>query len=243
LYLSGGGLLRYQARGPFEFEKIGWTFELLNGLQLRPDARVYASPSSNNVLMFYARKPIQSLAPVRRSFLESYPGEIVYIEQQLAWEFAEPSTYTIRWAAKDVGITPSELEVESLRRQLLTRFARERMRPLVTTVVPDLEPLSPLAAATMERTRKRARRMVAVEEEQWRQWDFPFGRGFRVRTGADWWQVFFYRLVDPVARGGAGLNAARRLKAGSAHFLPIANRVFFYSPRPIRPLPDGAGGS
>jgi hypothetical protein len=240
LYLATGGLLQYQTRPPFAFEKIGWTFEVLNGLHLQPDARVYASPSSNNVLMFYAGKPIQSLAPVRRSFLESYPGEVVYVEQQLNWEFAGPTSSTIRRAAKDLGAMPSDAEVESLRRQLSTRFARERTRSRVAAVVPELEPLSPLAAATMRRTRDRAQRMVEGEEQLWREWDFPFARGFSVRTGADWWQVFFYRLVDPVARGGAGLNAARRLKAGSAHFLPAANRVFFYSPLPLRPPPRDA---
>lgn len=232
-FLAASSLLRFPPPAPGAFDGLVDTFVLLNRLQLKPDAKVYASPSSQLVLSFYAQKPIQSLAPVRKSFLDQYPGEVLYIEQQLEWEFASPTHEIVRLVAEQMGQSLNGDEVRALVSQLRSRFARERTRPLVEEVEPPLEPLSPLASALMERAREQAAALAEREESSYASRALPFARGFRIRTGADLWETFFYRLVDPKARSGSRLNAAARLRHGRAYFVPSANRVLFYSPAPI----------
>ena len=43
--------------------------------------RFYASPNEHLTLAFYTGRPFQSIAPVRKSFLNTYPGDIVYVER------------------------------------------------------------------------------------------------------------------------------------------------------------------
>jgi hypothetical protein len=236
VFLGGAGLLHPPAPAPYAFENLGYTFEMLNYLKLRPDAKVYASPATHLVLTFYADRPIQSLAPIRKSFLDSYPGEVVYIEQQFDWEFLAPTTADLMAVAADSRHPLSDEEAETLARELRTRLARERTRPRVATVLPELEPLSPIAEAAMTKTRARALALARLTQQEWTPERYPFTRGYTVRTGADLWETFFYRLVDPHARSGSRLNVADRLSRGCAYFLPSANRVFFYS-APSSPVP------
>ena len=242
-FLAVSGLLRPPAHDPDAFRKLALTFESINRLRLEPDAKVYASPSDNHVLAFYSGKPIQSLAPVRKSFLDSYPGEVLYIEHRFSWQFAAPSADDIEAVARRLGLERTPAEIEALRAALESRFAREQTRPAVADVVPPLEQLSPLAREVMRATRIEAEALADIEELGWENRNLPFARGFRIRAVADLWQTFFYRLVDPAARGGAGLNAADRLRGGRAHFLPEANRVFFLAPLPTLASEEHAGTS
>jgi hypothetical protein len=237
VFLAVSGVLRVPPPTADAFDGLRDTLLMLNRLHLRPDAKVYASPSTQLVLSFYAEKPIQSLAPIRKRFLDTYPGEVLYIEGQLTWEFAFPGRQEIQLAARHMGQPLSDEAVRSVRSQLRTRFARERTRPLVDDVEPPLEALSPLAEAVMVQTRNHATALAQVEESYWESQPFAFARGFRVRTGADLWETFFYRLVDPRARSGSRLNAAARLRNGRAYFVPSASRVFFYSPSPVSTVP------
>jgi hypothetical protein len=194
---------------------------------LRPDAKVYASPSYNHVLTFYSGKPIQSLAPVRKSFLDNYPGEIVYIEQRFLWEFTRPSPQDIA-AVRDEGASISPSQVQAL----ASRYARETTRPYVREVHPPLEPLPPLVEQMMAHTRAYAKERADIEEREWADKELPFFRGFKIRRASDLWQTFFYRLVDPEKRSGPNFNAADRLRNADAYFLPSAYTVVFYSPEP-----------
>lgn len=227
VFLATSGLLHSLPSDPHAFDKIAKTFETLNCLNLRPDAKVYASPSYNHVLTFYSGKPIQSVAPVRRTFLDSYPGEIVYIEQRFMWEFAAPSEEDIA-AAQAEGAPLGADEVQAL----ASRYAREQTRPYVREVHPPIEPLSPGAAKLMAQTRAFAEKLADIEQHEWEDLELPFFQGFEIRRASDLWQTFFYRLVDPEQRTGPMFNAANRLRVADAYFLPSAYTVIFYSPKP-----------
>jgi hypothetical protein len=235
LFLVVCGAVHLPPPSDWQFEKLQYTFELLNGLNLQSDARVYASPGSHLVLSFYGDKPIQSLAPIRTTFLSSYPGEVVYVEGQLDWEFSAPGRDDLQDAAGKLGEILDESAARQLESQLKTRFAREQVQARMAdiNVVPPLEPLSPVAETAMAGVRRRALALAAEEQERWEH--VPFSRGLGVRTGADLWEVFFYRLVNPDSRRGIHLNAADRLRGANAYFIPVAQRVVFYSPRPALP--------
>jgi hypothetical protein len=235
-FLGVGGLLQAPADDADAFPRLGRIFVAVNQLELGPDAKVYASPMTSHVLTFYSDKPIQSLAPVRKSFLDRHPGEVLYIEQRFPWEFTAPLDEEILEAAADLGVQPSPQEVDELRTSLESRFARERTHAAGIAVQPLLETLSPLAEGAMRRARQRAQVLSELEERVWAEKGFPFARGFRIRTADDFWQTFFYRLVEPASRRGEGWNAAARLRAGRALFPAGVDRVLIYAPEPPFPV-------
>ncbi|MEZ5365035.1 MAG: hypothetical protein R2748_22590 [Bryobacterales bacterium] len=230
-FLAVSGILRPPITDPDAFSNLEQTFEAISHLELKPDAKVYASPASHLILTVYSGKPIQSIAPVRKSFLDSYPGEVVFTEVQFDWEFAAPTQEQIRDVAKRLGVPMTDEQIEQMKERLSTRFARERTAPLVSAVEPPLRPLSPLAQDVMREVREQADESANREEIRWS--EPQFGRGFSIRSNANLWQTFYYRLVDPASRSGINLNAAERLRAGVAYFVPRAFRVIFYSPHPI----------
>jgi len=57
-----------------------------------PASRLYAAPNQHLVLTFYTGWPVQSIAPVRKEFLDRYPGPVILLdrEEHIVW-----SGYTI----------------------------------------------------------------------------------------------------------------------------------------------------
>ena len=226
-FLAASGLLRAPvATG--DFHGLAATFATLNRLNLRPDARVYASPSSQLVLMFYGDKPFQSIAPVRKAFLDGYSGDVVYIEGRLEHEFAAPDWALLRTAATRRGETPSDDDLRTWVRTLRTRYVLETLQSMVARAEPPLDDVPQFAEDAMAEVRAQATR--DAEKEFARLESTPIFRGFRLRTNADLWQTFFYRLVNPPSRSGRHFNAAARLARGCARPVPEASRVVFYSP-------------
>jgi hypothetical protein len=229
LFLVMSGLLR-PAVVPHTraFTNLADTFAALNALHLGPDAKVYAAPGSHLVLTFYGDKPVQSLAPIRKSFLDTWPGEVVHVDNQFDWEFAAPDADLLRASAAQHHRELDDDQAKMWAERLRSRYARERMAPLVAAVSPALEVLPPFAEAAMQEVRAHAQRWADEEHQRWEH--VPFSRGLDVRSAADLWQVFFYRLVDPASRRGSRLNAADRLRQGTAWFVPSAQRVIFHAP-------------
>ena len=69
---------------PWEFggtwEEQAAVFNYLDGMRLDGASRIYAAPNSHLVLSFYSGLPVQNIFPVRKSFLDSYRGDVVYID-------------------------------------------------------------------------------------------------------------------------------------------------------------------
>lgn len=200
--------------------------------EFEPQARLYTEPNQQLVLAYTLGLPIQSIAPVRKSFLDSYPGEIVF----LAFPDFGP-----RWDAARVqavlaetgpdkgpeGLPLSEAEALAIARELRVAKVRERIEAAGATLLgPGPVPIPvPVAAA-------RARELETLPDGWWT--DIPAFAGFDVRDEDLAWKVFFYRFVDPVARSGEGANYADRLKGSTAVILWQAGMIVYRAP----PRPD-----
>jgi hypothetical protein len=238
-FLQASGLLVLPPRAQSPYVRVSATFTELNRLQLLPDARVYASPASHLVLSFYSSKPIQSLAPVRKTFLDTYPGEVLFIEATLQHEFTAPSAQAIETAAASMGQHLSPGESSRWEDQLRSRLVSESVRDKVSEVTPPVTPVPPFVEAALAFARDEAR-LKAVEHSTAMQ-SLPFYRGYDIYSGGDLWEVFFYRLVDPDSRRGPRLNAADRFATGRAYVSPQALKVFLYAP-PLK-LPSKRAGT
>jgi hypothetical protein len=227
--LSASGLAtagREAPRPRFKEEAI----EFLRRHPLRPGTRVYATPNHHLLLTVYTGLPVQNVAPVRKEFLDRYPGEILLIEIN---PFRQPPTRAVREAAMAAGVALSDEEAQDLAWYVSHRAVRERLSRRVAAVEPPLD---------AERVPAYLRALVDDQPRYTEAWmrsrsssvpSFPaVFRGFRIRDWDDWWRVYFYRFVEPQTRAGVLANYHDRVRAGRATVL--ASGVTIYrSPAPV----------
>ena len=75
----------------------GHDVELLQR-EFHPATRFYASPNFHLTFTYYTGLPVQSLAPIRKSYLEHYPGPLVFLMPYLLLNGKELE-YEVRQAA------------------------------------------------------------------------------------------------------------------------------------------------
>lgn len=192
-----------------------------------PHARLFATPNDHLVLQYYTGLPVQSIAPIRSSFLNTYPGSVVLAER-LGLD-RDPDPAVVRSALANAGLPDDEEQVRKWRDSLTTREAREELTRRGYAVVPPLEIL-PDALQTVfadYRNDERLRRLTRLQK--WARKFLPF-RGFVVSNHHDWWTTFFYRFVDPPSRQNDAANYAGRLTGAKALVLVDADFVFIISP-------------
>jgi hypothetical protein len=211
------------------------TFDLLDhvgSLDLLPDTRIYATPNYHLPLMFYTGLPIQSVAPVRKSFLDNYEGELLIVE---AGPRYEPLTWQeIQQTLSATDHPASEAEARRLEPLLATRLLREELGRRVAHVTPELEPdqdfFRHLFLAQQLKTAKAV--MQSVEKL-----GNPMFRGYMLPDYLICWQTFFYRFVNPEARTGQNVNYAARIRDANAVVLP-GEWVIYHCPA-RRKWPNG----
>jgi hypothetical protein len=211
------------ARPPYKQE----TLEFLRRYPLKPDTRIFATPNFHLLLTVYTGLPVQSVAPVRKSFLDSYPGEILLVE---VIPFRPPTAHMVRDAAWAEGIRVGAEEAQELAWLVTSRAVRERLSASVAEVHPPLESdslpryLLPLVESQPRYTESRFQDEISM---------FPaVFRGFHVSDWTSWWQVFFYRFADPESRMGPRANYRDRLADARATVLP-SGATIYSSPAPV----------
>lgn len=213
--------------------------EFLRRYPFKPDTRIYATPNFHLLLTVYTGLPVQSVAPVRKSFLDSYPGEILLAE---VIPFRTPSMKIVADAAWAAGLKLDLQESQELAWLVTSRAVRERLhvsgaaldRPLETDDIPAF--LRPLIDAQ------------PVYTEEWMQRESPVRafpaifRGFQISDWSTWWPVYFYRFVNPQARMGLHANYRDRVRNARASVLP-SGATIYQCPPPARAAASVAQGS
>jgi hypothetical protein len=196
-----------------------------------PHTRFYAAPNAQLILAFYTGVPFQSVAPVRKSFLDAYPGDIVYIDQ-VGSSFLSlkgpAGPRHLREAAIAAGQDPGEEAVRAVASRLRTadyRAAAERRIGGSDECLREPEMVPAYARPLFEAARTEHARVFSEQVAQW-----PILRGLPVKDWPDWLGYFFYRYVDPYRRTGPGLNYGERLRGSTADVLAGAGWVIYRSP-------------
>lgn len=166
--------------------------------------------------------PVQSVAPVRKSFLDNYPGDIIFIqcwvpvwplEGKHVWQAAERFNHIIK--PEDAWVWADKINRVATARKLVTKVRR---------IEPMPEPLPPFAEALVEWQRETT--------DAWRRrFDYEYMnpavfRGYKFEDLSGWWQIFFYRFVDPHQRIGSNLNYNDRLRRADARILPTLWTIY-----------------
>ncbi len=190
---------------------------LLKDLELKQGTKLYVTPSDQLVLSYYTGLPFQSIAPVRRSYLESCPRPIVLVERVHRWcETDDPLGWQgLQEAALRAGVVLDEKDARALAHRLITRIDREDEVARVARLVPPLEEIPSWVAEAVAEQRRLEKFEYA---EMHRQRTLPIVLGaYTLGSWSDWWPIFFYRFVDPESRMGDRLNYAGRLGEATAY--------------------------
>ncbi len=181
-----------------------------------PETKLYAMPSHHLPLTFYSGLPFQSVAPVRKCFLDGFPGRVVIVDkltvQVGANDPAAPAK--VLAAAEAAGVELSASEAGRLSGDLASYDFRRAVQSRVGAVWPPPADPPAFALGLLERQREENRRDFEAARKFAA--SVPITRGFQVQTANDIGCIFFYRFVDPHSRCGPNLNYAERLKNARA---------------------------
>jgi hypothetical protein len=198
--------------------------EHLRGLHFKPGTRIYATPNHHLTLTFYTGMPVQSVAPVSRSFLDDYEGELLIVE---AGSMAppgpryEPLTWQeIQRVAGEAGHSLTETEARDLERLLASRLVREDACARGARVTPALEPLPGYCDRLLRYQREKTE--VGVTKFM-KKTGNPMFKGYHPQDYLECWLTFYYRFVpdNPEAHLGKHLNYAKRVRGAEATVLPL----------------------
>jgi hypothetical protein len=231
LVLATGG--ERQERNPEEARAVAEVIEHLRALELDTDTRIYALPYQHFCLTFYTGLPVQSVAPVRREFLDAHPGALVIVES--AHRAPVPRSEDVQQAARGAGV---ELGLDDARRwtpELHAMLVRDALASRVQRVLPE-PPRGPEWLGRAADALAHLPRIGPGYRDYARDNPALF-RGSPPLTAAEFWPEFFYRFVDPDGRSGDRVNYAGRMRAADALVLPSRWVVVHCPP------PGEAGGT
>ena len=184
--------------------------EHLGAMPKTPGTRLYGDAGTALPLAFYSGLPVQNVMPVRRAFLDGYPGDIVIVEGPATMPLTGSE---VRQSLTAKGVAIGEPEGLRLARHIRHYAAQDRLRSRGAVVCSDEPPVPALSEDLMRLQDDKTRRQVV---EQIAAQGNPMFKGFRIDTLTEMWQVFFYRFIDSRARMGAGLNYAARMSGATA---------------------------
>jgi hypothetical protein len=203
----------------------------LNAMELGKDTKLYASPPNHLILSFYTGLPFQNITPVRKSFLNSYKGDVVFVDSaysrvDYAFSDDEPllAPESIQKTVLARGQKLDLMAAEHWSHLLRTRDYRESIQKIVMgTETAALEEIPPAYECLLAADRKHARAYFLASTRE------LMTRGFELENWLDWRAVVSYRFVDPDSRRGRRSNFAERLRGAHAMLLVRSDKVIFLS--------------
>ena len=210
-------------------------FAFLREQEFADDAKLYATPNEHLTMQYALGLPVQSIAPIRKSFLDHYQGEVVVIDPVAP--FAPYGPEGIRGVARENGVSMTEAEADRWAEQLSNALVRRDAAERYGAVVPPPPELPPHVAVVLDKQRELTARLLREDWSLTRENAAVF-RGQPVVDWSAWWPIFFYRFVDWESRVGDGLNYGARARSGTAYVLD-SGFVVLRSPPPA-PTPAAA---
>jgi 4-amino-4-deoxy-L-arabinose transferase-like glycosyltransferase len=100
--------------------------EHLQAARITPQTRLYGDTGTALQLAFYTGLPVQSVLPIRRTFLDTYPGEVVVIEGPALSRLSGPE---VRQQLAAEGVVIGDREAWRLARRVNDHHAGRIARP------------------------------------------------------------------------------------------------------------------
>jgi hypothetical protein len=200
------------------------------------DTRFFTLPNRHLLLSLYLGIPVQSVAPVRKSFLDHYPGPIVLIDSVLPDVPFDSKTIQSVASAAGAPLTDKEARALALRVAIHSLYNRQAGR--VASISPPLSsrPLPAYLQPLVDEQPRHTLEMFREDNDPALRWPTIF-RDYPVSDRGMWWQVYFYRFSDPANRSGPNLNYLNRIRSADAQILDSGWTI--YQCPPLSPTKDG----
>jgi uncharacterized membrane protein len=202
----------------------GAVLDYLKARSLDRTTRLYAAPNDHLILSFYSGLPVQDITPVRKSYLDSYPGTIIYIDRSISVETGFLTAEAIEDTALRDGLEVSSEAAERWSILLRTRDYREAMLKSVSPNVPgEIESIPPFGEQLLIAHHRKLPTIFGNSSLE------LITRGFDIRSWTDWRDVLKYRFVGPERRTSVHSNYAARLRGADAVILTDADAAVYFS--------------
>jgi hypothetical protein len=211
------------------WKDLNGTLQFLESQTLASGTRLYAAPNDHLVFTYMTGLPVQSIAPVRKTFLDEYPGAIVLLNRTPTdVEPGDPLDWrSIRKTARKAGVDLSPQQAARVASLGVTSLYCQNSLLRNVRILPETGDLPLYATEAVNRqallARQREKHIRTV----------PIYRGYNIRQLDDEWPVFFYRFVNPAGRMGAQANYAERMLNSTAVVIEDTTWVYFLSPAPL----------
>jgi hypothetical protein len=209
--------------------------QALDAMKFDNATKFYASPNFHLIWTVYTGLPVQSMAPIRREYLNAYKGDVVYIDWFSDWNEVIPAA-RVSEAARRNGCRLSQESAEQWSGLLGTHDYRERMLKDVGEPGTELETIPVFGRGLLEASRERDRQIFESRGLELISRDLPID----VRSWRDWREAFFSRFApDYKFRPDAPANYGERLRGSNAMILESSGVAIYKS----RWRPPESGGS
>jgi hypothetical protein len=203
--------------GPSGLEPV---LDVASRWTLAPGTKLYAWPHDNLILTYYSGLPVQSIAPVRKAFLDKYPGDIILLE--LGTPYVGLPASEVRTIARQRGVELSPEEARQSSFRIQHYGARQYLQGHVADIWPPPEPARQIDHALLAQYKEQTEQ--SGEEGAT---GYPLLRGFSPSLSlSSIWLPVFYRFVDPEKRLGDRLNYRDRMLGATAIVLPNGSIIF-----------------
>jgi hypothetical protein len=188
--------------------------------RLEPGTRVYGWPNENLLLTYVSGLPVQSIAPVRKAFLDNYPGDIIFVETGTA--YADTTLQEVQSIAGRQGAVWSLEDARQARRRIQRFGARQYLQGLVKDVWPQSEPMEPIDQVLIARYAEQTRMAGRATAEEHR-----LVHGFLPASMLTSHLLpLYYWFVNPTTHLGDQLNYRDRIRGATAIILPNGSIIF-----------------
>ena len=206
--------------------------DYLRDANLSASTLIFATPNDHLVLTFYTGMPIQSIAPVRKDFLDSYPGPVLLLEKDNVRLPSSILVGQLRRAAKEAGHPVGREQATSIACEIASNERRNDLAGHVAAIQPWPTPVPMWAGRVVESYRNAERDQI--KKVNWRARSGPpFFENAYITSQFDWWNTFFYAFSGAAWRK-RNPNFSDRIRNATATILGCSDWTAVYSPAPQR---------
>ncbi|MBV8892067.1 MAG: glycosyltransferase family 39 protein [Acidobacteria bacterium] len=202
--------------------------EYLRTAPIDGTTKLYAPPDMDFILTFYTGMFVQNIAPVRKSYLDSYPGDIILFADGAFWRTGPLRPDRLLNAAQTVGEELSARKALDISCELSTLDFRSKQASNGLHVIPAAGSVPSFAEGLWEEEQEQT---PAWARNAWRWYptQLPLFRKVELRDSSEWWLHYNYALVGPDQRR-LHPNYENRIHNATLTVPPCSDLVVYYSP-------------
>lgn len=204
-------------------------FEYFDEKTFDKDTRFFATPSNQLIYTYYTGLPIQSTVPVKKSFFDHYPGDIVIFDTRSFPAYYDPDL--IAEAGFERGLELTETDIWQIRLSLWRALIYEEDQAMGLPIPAEPPKLTEFEQSLVDGARDYSWTLQRSFINEVRQ--YPIFKGVEAQTLDDYWIIFFLRFVDYENHIGDQLNYYERVKDARVEYLARSNIVVYLSPNPV----------